>query len=358
MRRLALVAALVALPLAAAARQDSVAESPAASASITTLPVVTVTGVQPGPGLWKISRGDHVMYVLGVSSPLPKNIEWDSAKVARAIAGSQAVIEPPKVAIHADVGFFGKLFLLPAVWGARKNEDGRTLEQIVSPGDYALWRTLKATYIGRDSGIERWRPIFAALKLAHEALSQHGLSSSGGVVTDKVRALARQYQVPLVSATYKIDVKDPRAAIRAFEKAGPDDLTCFHLTMVALATQLPVITERANAWATGDINALRNIRVEDPREVCKEAVTEAGFARSVGLADLHQRARSVWLTAALNALKTNRQTFAVLPMDQILPYNGYLAVLASDGYTLTPPAEAGMEGAPAGASSAAATRTQ
>ena len=324
---------LLLAPGAYAAPQNA----PASAASIADLPMMTVTGVQPGPGLWKVSRGDHVMYILGISSPLPEKIQWQSAKVEQAVAGSQVLLESPRPKFKADLGFFGKLFLLPSIWSARKNEDGRTLQQIVSPSDYALWLSLKAKYLGNDSGIERWRPIFAALKLAKNALDKAGLSTTGGVVTDKVRDMAKQHGVPVVPVLYTVEVKDPRGALKAFKQAGPNDLECFHRTMLALAYQLPVIVERANAWATGDIDTLRNSQIDDPREACKDAITEAGFARQVGMADLPVRLKSAWLRAALGALKQNRQSFAILPMNEVLPYNGYLAVLQSNGYTVAPP---------------------
>ena len=33
--------------------------------------VVLVRGDQPGPALWKVSSGDHVLWILGTASPLP-----------------------------------------------------------------------------------------------------------------------------------------------------------------------------------------------------------------------------------------------------------------------------------------------
>jgi hypothetical protein len=46
--------------------------TPATPADTTTLETVLVTGEQPGPGLWKVSHGDHVLWILGAQYPLPK----------------------------------------------------------------------------------------------------------------------------------------------------------------------------------------------------------------------------------------------------------------------------------------------
>ena len=77
------------------------------------LAAVTVSGVQPGPGLWKVSRGAHVLWVLGTQSPLPRDMQWQSQEVAEVISHSQQVLLSPSIKVKADVGFFGKLFLLP-----------------------------------------------------------------------------------------------------------------------------------------------------------------------------------------------------------------------------------------------------
>ena len=38
--------------------------------------VIVVTGEQPGPGLWKVSSGNHVMWILGEVSPFPRKVKW------------------------------------------------------------------------------------------------------------------------------------------------------------------------------------------------------------------------------------------------------------------------------------------
>jgi hypothetical protein len=76
---------VVTLPLFA---QSASAPAPASSASsrVADLPMVVVSGVQPGPGLWKVSKGDHVMWVLGTLSPLPRDMQWQAQEVEQVIA--------------------------------------------------------------------------------------------------------------------------------------------------------------------------------------------------------------------------------------------------------------------------------
>lgn len=300
------------------------------------LPAVVVSGVQPGPGLWKVSKGDHVMWLLGTLSPLPRSVQWQSRELEQVIAGSQQVLLPPAVEMKADIGFFGKLFLLPSAYGARKNEDGRTLQQVLPPEAYARWQVLKQKYLGRNRGIERWRPLFAGQKLYREALRANGLSKSGGV-QDHIDALAEQHGVPEVGITYPVVIENPRAAIKEFKRAAPDDVTCFIRTLDSIERDLPAMTTRANAWATGDLETLRELPDSDRQDACIEALTEAGFARALGLDDVPSKLREQWLATARKALADNRQTFAVLPMDELLKPDGWLSRLQAEGYEVEAP---------------------
>ena len=323
---------------------------PAASSSITTLETVSVTGVLPGPGLWKVSRNGHVLWVLGVIPSLPAHMQWRSAEVEQAIAGSQEVIESPKVKVKLDTNFFGKLFLLPTALGARKNPDGKSLRDVLPAPMYAQWLTLKQRYLGNDDGIERWRPIFAALKLYREALKKNGLRSSGEV-EDTVEALAKQHGITPVSSEYTLIVSEPRQAIRAFEAAGPDGVACFGRTLDSVEHDLPAMRARANAWSRGDIDTLRKLPDSRFRQVCTDAFVGSGFAHQLGISDLPMKVQAHWLSLARGALKTYPQSFAVLPMHELMDADGALAILKSQGYTVQSPEELEQEPASAGSTS-------
>lgn len=315
------------------------APAPAATArpsDVANLATVVVSGVQPGPGLWKVSRGDHVLWVMGTLSPLPRAMTWQSQQVASVIAGSQQVLLSPAVKLKLNAGFFGKLFLLPAAYSARKNEDGKTLQQVLPAPEYARWQVLKQKYLGRDHGIERWRPIFASADLYRKALKANGLSDTGGI-EDTVKALAKQHGIEPTPVAYEQVIEQPRAAIKAFKQSGLDDTACFSHTLDSIEQDMPAMTARANAWASGDLDALRKLPQSDRRDTCVSALTSAGFARKLGLDDLPARIRDSWLAAARAALAKNPQTFAMLPIDELLSPTGWLARLKAQGYTVESP---------------------
>lgn len=311
---------------------------PPTPANVADLPAVLVTGVQPGPGMWRVSRGDRVMWVLGTLSPLPRDMTWQSRELESVIAGAQEVLLPPSVKFKVDSNWLGKMFLLPSAYGARKNENGKTLDQVLGSPMYARWLVLKQKYLGEDRGIERWRPIFAAQELYRKAIRANGLSNSGGVGAT-VSALATKYGVRETATNYQIVIDKPRAAIKAFKRAGPSDVECFSRTLDSIEQDMPEIMARANAWATGDLQALRQLPDSHRYNACVAALTEAGFARTLGLDDVPAKQQATWLAAARKALADNAQTFAMLPMDELLKPGGYLAKLQAEGYEVEPPQE-------------------
>lgn len=324
------------------------AAPPPIPANVLLLAPVVVSGVVSGPGLWKVSKDGHVLWVLGTLSPLPGHMQWESHEVQQVLAQSQQVLLEPKIKLKADIGFFGKLFLLPAAYGARKNPDGKTLDQVLDAPTYARWLALKKEYIGDDRGIERWRPLFAAQELYKKALQAHGLSGNGGV-PNTVEALAKRDGVAETPVEFRVEIKQPRAALKAFKAAAPSGLECFNRTLDSIEHDLPAMTARANAWATGDLQALRQLPDSHRRDACVNAITRAGFARQLGFDDVPAQLEATWLAAVRKALAEHASSFALLPMDELLSPRGYLAKLEAQGYAVEAPT--GLDDAPAAASS-------
>jgi hypothetical protein len=304
------------------------------------LPTVVVTGEQPGPGLWKVTSGDHVLWILGTLSPLPKDMRWQSKDIERTIASSQAVLDPPRVKMDADVGFFGKLALLPALVGVRDNPDRKTLSDVLPPDLYARWTELKTKYFGagRARNLETWRPIFAAIELWNQAIKKAGLTRSD-IAGDVVRNAAKQAKLEPVTPSYTVKVDDPRAAVKEFRKGSMDDLDCFRKTLDRVDGDIDAMAVRANAWATGDVDALRRLPDTDQREACIEAVTTSDLAKERGISDLPDRIEDAWLDAASASLAKNRVTFARLPIMDLLAPDGYVAKLKARGYKVEAPDE-------------------
>lgn len=313
-------------------------QAPAPPNDATTLDTVTVTGEQPGPGMWKVSKGDHVLWILTTVYPLPKNMTWESKQVDDVIAQSQEVMA--NVTGDPEISFFHKLTLLPSLMSAEKNADGKTLKDVLSPTDYARWTTLKEKYIGRDNGVERKRPMLAAQELNKKAMDKLGLAGNG-MVWDKVQASAKKDHVRIVEPTASIPIDDPGQMIREFKTTSGDlDAACLRTTMSRFENDMHLMQERANAWAVGDMQMLKSSPIQQVRDRCADAIrANAHLSETMNVAI--DKMFTAWTAEAERAIAANTSTLAVIPLDNLLvddaTAKGPLARLRAKGYTIEEP---------------------
>ena len=303
--------------------------APPAEPGVAQLDTIVVTGAQPGPGLWKVTQGEHVLWVLGTLMPLPRRMQWQSGEVEATLLSAQELLREPGVSINSKIGFFGRLALLPALLGVRENPGHVHLDTLLPAELHARWAALKAKYIGRNDAIERWRPILAAMKLYEAALKKTGLTTDD-IVEDRLRKVAKKAGIAETKIRVTYEIKDPKAALKDFKRASLDDQDCLRRTLDYLESDLGAMTAAANAWATGDLAALRTLPLESQWRRCSEVLTEASFLRSRGVVDVEERVRQAWLDAARTSLERNQVTFALLPISELLRDDGDLARLCAD----------------------------
>jgi len=86
-----------------------------------------------------------------------------------------------------------------------------------------------------------------------------------------------------------------------------------------------------------NVDAIRALPAIDQRTACINALQSANAAKLFGVGNLEAKVAETWLTAAETALKKNKVTLAVLPMNQLLAPTGYLAQLKARGYVVEIP---------------------
>ena len=314
-----------------------------APADIRDMETVVVTGAQPGPGLWRVRRDDgHTLYILGTQSPLPADITWRAEEVREVLADAGAALGPPGVKVGADIGFFRGLTLAPSAFRAMRNPGGATLETVLPPDLYVRWATLKQRYIGRDRGIERKRPIIAVYQLYRAALERHGLRE-GGIIRPVIDEALKARGMEVTPTVLDLKIEDPRAALSAFRREttlGPEDLACVRGTLDIIENDLPRIAARANAWAVGDLEALRS--APDSRaqvSACLSAWTSSETARGLGMADIESKVSGAWVSKVVAAMAEHPVVFASVPLSSLLSADGQLSALRARGYTVIAPDE-------------------
>jgi hypothetical protein len=326
-----LLATCLAVPTVAAAL-------PATAPTTARLDTIEVAGEQPGPGLWRVQKGDRVLWLIGTLSPVPKAIEWKPAELQARLDQADAILGPPGATLDTGRNKVGNLLLLPSALGARKNPDRATLQDVLPPELYRRWTELKPTYLGRNRAVERWRPIFAAHKLHQKAVEQSGLrlGSPVGKVIDEA---TRRRRLPVIRAIVVFKIDDPRVALRELKRSELDDIECFDRILQRLETDIELLRARADAWATGDLDTLRALRTADPASACIAAMLGTAALQKRGFDQAEARIRAAWLASAEQALDQHAISVGQLPIGELLKPDGYLAELRDRGYRVSAPDE-------------------
>ncbi|MCC2973425.1 TraB/GumN family protein [Massilia sp. IC2-476] len=338
MLKLALLPTLcLALWAAPSWAQSTPAETapPAAVADAPAPEQILVVGQKPGPGMWKISKGDHVLWVFGTYAPLPKKMEWRSQQVEAVIGRSQEYLAPPGAT--ASPGFFKGLTLLPSLIGIRKNPDGAQLRDLMPPEEYARWTELKTKYMPNNRDAERERPIFAAQALARAARKQAGLDNDEAV-RNRIQELIKKNKLKTTNSVVDLPMDNAGAMLKNFKKTPLNDVACLSKTMATLETDIAEASARANAWARGNLDEMRKLDFVEREQACFSSVFDSAvFDNEPAFRNMRSLMRQKWLAAAENALATNTSTFALMTIKDILDPNGVIPALAAKGYRVEEP---------------------
>lgn len=319
-----------------AAQQAVPADNPVPS--VVDMATVQVSGEQPGPGLWKVTAPQgHVLWILGTVSPLPARVQWRSDEVERTIAGVDHVLGDPGFGLDAKIGFFKGLTLLPLAMKSAHDPHGRTLQQILPAATHARWLGLKQVYLGNDRGVEKDRPLVASGRLYQAFLKRNGLRD-GKQVADALKRAYKARGLEAEDVRVKLKVDDLRGTLKELQAAEVDDRACFERTLDTVEFQAPVLRERADAWALGDIAALRRLSTSPMAQTCRGMLQDSEFMHRRGWNTLPQQVRARWLQAVDAALAQHAGTFASAPVSLLLG-EGYLQALKQRGYQVQAPPE-------------------
>ena len=303
------------------------AQEPVDVRAATTIEEITIVGRYPGPPLWKVSSGEHVLWIFGELSPVPKGLDWDPRNAERVLERAETVIGAPRVSATTLNPI--RLFrIFRAARRLARNPDGTTLADQLPPELYARYRMLHERHLPDDEE-EELRPALAALRLYGAALEDVGLTTDSGV-GKTVRRLMRRSRADEAEIVIETE---PETVIEELGKVTREaEITCFATIMTSIETDLAGMKERANAWAIGDVDALRRFDYPDTQGNCLAMFFSAG-----GLAELRDDLYADWLAEAERALANDERSFSVLPMRELVAADGLLAQLEARGYTVTAP---------------------
>jgi hypothetical protein len=355
-----LLALAVALPAPAAAP-----DSP--SQKLEELDEVVVQGRVPGPPLWKISKGDHVLWILPLVDIYPKNIDWDSTRVERLLAGSQEYLYKPRngVEIRSEApGPLASLRALTAYKKIKRLASGQKLSGLLPADLYQRLLALQKKYFPRTdiSNLTIWevRRVLEEKVLDSQRLAMVDYSelTSPPVITTKLykwlnKARMERRTNTSYFETINLESAELGVAAKAMEKvvASPDviqwEVGCLEKTIAYFEKDFAGAKRRANAWAQGYADDLLSPnRLYTASDACRSPPLDLAargnpeleqFVKdhpglSPDYASLDKKRREHWLAEAERALADNAKTFGVLTVNDILEEGGLVATMKERGY--------------------------
>jgi uncharacterized protein YbaP (TraB family) len=290
----------------------------------TVMDEVIVTGERTGPGMWHVRHDAAQVWILGSMSPLPKGITWRSTEVEKVLDGtSQVLVQKP-----FEIGIARILWLLITERSVLMVRGGKRLKDVLPADLHARFAAQRAKYTDDPDKWERFRPLIAAAFLQQAAFHQVGLSTRLDLGA-AVRTLAKKRHVR-VEEIKIAGVGDVMEALKSLPPATEN--ICVDASLVTVERDLQRLLDRAQAWASGNVE-----RIEKLREPAEVDACRAALDTGVGAADLIARIRRTWLGTIEKYLQGAGVTLVVVNMDLLLEPGGVLDQLREKGYQVDAP---------------------
>jgi hypothetical protein len=298
-RRLAVALAAVSLGLAVGLGAAPALADPPSDWTVQEL-VVTA---HPSPVLWRLSKGDSEVWVLGVLPVMPKDQTWNTKRLERVLEGAHVVLTPARVS--ADLR---TVFMLMT---QHSLPPGQMLKAQLPPD--------LAARLDRDRGLAHApagryahdKPIWAALMLWIDYAHVANLSREEPLLT--VERLARAHGVPV----------RPIGAYQGHDMLAnllhiPNEAAENCLADVLADIEFNAVNARpaAGAWAIGDIRTVHAHYAEPSLRLCLEQAPSWRVLADRSVEDT--------VSAVDAALASPGKSVAIFSLDDLLRKGGAL----------------------------------
>jgi uncharacterized protein YbaP (TraB family) len=285
---------------------------------------IIVSGERAGPGLWHVQKGAAQLWIFATVSPLPKDMTWRSKQLEKILDGTDQVL----VAKPVEIGIARALWLLVTQRDLLMLGHGKKLKDVMPADLHARFAAQRAKFTKDADKWEKFRPIIAAAFLEEDALHAVGLSTRLDLA-DEVRSLARKHHVRIEEFRFA-GLHDVLDALKTLPPAT--EQKCVAASLATIETGMPRLIDRAQAWATGDVQRIQSLPESAEVAQCRAAITV-----EPGAGDLYTLLRQTWVNNMARHLETGGVTLAVVSMDMLIEPGGFLEALRSRGYTIDSP---------------------
>jgi len=317
--RCALLAAAIALfPFAVAA--DTAPAAPPVQDWSKSIETVVVSANQQGPLIWRVSKGDSELYLIGIVSPVPNDLVWNSNGIRGVLTGAKQLMLPP----GASVG------LLEGLWFLMWNRDSIYLPDD-TPMESTLPSPLRARFLAMRDKLKQDADRYSSLRVPLAAMRLEGDFQKAQKlnyrkVRETIERIARQVAVtPRAIAKY-----EALPLVKQLPKMTPaGNEACMRAALDDIEVQSVHAEAAADAWATGDLEGLKANYSDTRFAACIEAMPS--------FASMFQRAVKDQVAAANGALNRPGKSVMVVSMGELLRRDGLLDKLRAEGMTVDQP---------------------
>ena len=285
---------------------------------------LVVTSERAGPGMWHVHRGAANVWILGSIAPLPRDITWRSKQVENVLEStSQVLVQKP-----LEISIPRILWMLIADRPLLMVRGGKRLKDVLPPDLHARFAAQRGKVTDDAAKWERYRPIIAAAFLQQAAFHQVNLSMRLDLGA-ALRILAKKHGVR-VEEVKVAGVGDMLEALKTMSPATEG--TCVGASLTTIESGLPRLIDRAQAWASGNVERLEGLPEFKEVDACRAALDSGR-----GAADVITRIRQTWLSTIEKYLQNPGTTIAVVNLDLLLERGGLLDQLRANGYDYEAP---------------------
>jgi uncharacterized protein YbaP (TraB family) len=209
--------------------------------------VVEITAQKPGPALWHIAENGSDVWILGVVTPIPRGLKWNSTEVEGIVLGAKRVYLSPEL----TAGVIETSWFLLTGLHKLKLQNGQTL-QTALPADlrarYAAW----LVKLGKDDDTDAdYLPAIAALDLEGMFRKNAGLEENPD---KRIRKLAEKDGVP----AKPLSVYQAMPIIDEVQTLSPaSESACMKNALDDIDTEAVHAEAAARAWAIGDLAGIK-----------------------------------------------------------------------------------------------------
>jgi uncharacterized protein YbaP (TraB family) len=206
--------------------------------------------VAKGPALWKIGDADTTVYLFGTVHVLPPELSWRKPPVDKALGESKAIYF--ETDLDPDLNE-----MLPIIQQLGMYPQGEKLSDHLKPDDRTALEAAAEKLQTPMVALEQMKPWLAAVTLSERMITNAGYDVNSGVerrlAPDAKSAGKEIRKLETVEEQLLVFADLPEAVQIRFLMDGVKEID----------EESTILDEMVNAWATGDVEKLNEIMIEE-----------------------------------------------------------------------------------------------